>query len=56
MSEKNTFGDLPPSSRVAGIRFLAAAAATMRPTAVLPVKAILAMRVEEASAAPASAP
>lgn len=56
MSLKKMFGDLPPSSSVAGMRFLAAAAAIMRPTAVLPVNAILAMRVDAASAAPASAP
>jgi hypothetical protein len=49
-------GDLPPSSSVAGMRLAAAAAATLRPTSVLPVKAILAMRLEDASAAPASGP
>ena len=31
-------GDLPPSSRETGVRFLAAAAATMRPTRGLPVR------------------
>ena len=30
-------GDLPPSSRVSGVRFAAAAAMTLRPTAVEPV-------------------
>ena len=30
-------GDLPPSSRVSGVRFGAAAAITLRPTAVEPV-------------------
>jgi len=34
--------------------FTAAAAAILRPTAVLPVKAIFAMRLELASAAPTS--
>lgn len=32
--------DLPPSSRVTGLMFLAAAAAIMRPTSVLPVNEI----------------
>ena len=31
-------GDLPPSSSVTGVRFFAAACATIRPTAVEPVK------------------
>ena len=31
-------GDLPPSSSVVGVRLAAAAAATLRPTAVEPVK------------------
>ncbi len=56
MSLKKMLGDLPPSSSVAGMRLAAAAAATLRPTSVLPVKAILAMRLEAASAAPASGP
>jgi hypothetical protein len=34
-------GDLPPSSRIQGVRFLAAAAATNLPFSVEPVKMIL---------------
>ncbi|MCY1366057.1 hypothetical protein D9M69_529340 [compost metagenome] len=56
MSAKNTLGDLPPSSSVAGIRLLAAACAITRPVVVEPVKAILAMRLLCASGMPASRP
>jgi len=55
-SAKKMLGDLPPSSRVAGMRLLAAAWAMTRPVAVEPVKAILAMRLLEARAMPASRP
>ena len=44
-SSKKMFGLLPPSSSVAGIRLVAAACAMTRPVAVVPVKAILAMRL-----------
>jgi hypothetical protein len=56
MSSKKMLGDLPPSSRVAGIRLVAAAWAITRPVAVEPVKAILAMRLLVASGMPASRP
>lgn len=35
---KKMFGDLPPSSSVAGMRFCAAAAATFLPTSVEPAQ------------------
>ncbi|MCY1384372.1 hypothetical protein D9M69_726190 [compost metagenome] len=56
MSAKNTLGDLPPSSSVAGIRLFAAACAITRPVVVEPVNAIFAMRLEVASGMPASRP
>ena len=40
-SLKKMFADFPPSSRVEGISFSAAARATLRPTSVEPVKASL---------------
>ena len=40
-SAKTTCGDLPPSSNVTGLRFSAAATATLRPVAVDPVNATL---------------
>lgn len=49
-------GDLPPSSSVHGMMLAAAAAATFLPTAVEPVNASLAMRLDAASGAPASGP
>ena len=50
------FGLLPPSSRVTGIRFCDAYCMISRPVVVSPVKAILAMRLEDASGLPASTP
>ena len=50
------FGDLPPSSSVTGMRFWLAYCMIRRPVVVSPVKAILAMRVLEASGLPASRP
>ncbi len=49
-------GDLPPSSRVTGIRFWLAYCMISRPVVVSPVKAILAMRGLDASGLPASRP
>ena len=49
-------GDLPPSSRVAGIRLFAAAWAITRPVLVEPVKAIFAIRLLLAKGSPASRP
>ncbi len=40
-SGNTTCGDLPPSSSVTGLRFSAAATATLRPVAVEPVNATL---------------
>ena len=56
ISAKNTLGDLPPNSKVAGIRLLAAAVAIARPVAVEPVKPILAIRLLLANGAPTSRP
>ena len=56
MSSKNNAGDLPPSSRVTGMILSAAALLMILPTSVDPVKAILAIRSEPDSAAPASSP
>jgi len=53
-SGKTTCGDLPPSSRVTGFRFSAAACATARPVAVDPVNATLSTPGWPASAAPPS--
>jgi len=53
-SGKTTCGDLPPSSRVTGFRFSAAACATARPVAVDPVNATLSTPGCPASAAPTS--
>ena len=50
------FGLLPPSSRVTGIRFWLAYCMIRRPVVVSPVKAILAIRLDEASGLPASTP
>ena len=50
------FGLLPPSSRLTGIRFWLAYCMISRPVVVSPVKAILRIRLEEASGLPASAP
>ena len=55
-SAKKTLGDLPPSSRVTGIRFWLAYCMISRPVVVSPVKAILAMRELEARGLPASRP
>ncbi len=55
-SAMKMLADLPPSSKVTGIRLSAAAFMITLPVAVEPVKAILAMRFEEASAWPASRP
>src|SRR4030067_340049 len=44
-SAKKMLGDLPPSSRVTGIRFSDAYCMISRPVVVSPVKAILAMRL-----------
>ncbi len=55
-SAKKMLGDLPPSSSVTGIRFWLAYCMIMRPVVVSPVKAILAMRGDEASGLPASSP
>ena len=49
-------GLLPPSSRVTGIRFCEAYCMISRPVVVSPVKAILAIRLDEASGLPASTP
>ena len=49
-------GLLPPSSRVTGIRFSEAYWEMRRPVVVSPVKAILRMRLLEASGLPASTP
>ena len=49
-------GLLPPSSRVTGIRFWLAYCMISRPVVVSPVKAILAIRLLEASGLPASTP
>src|ERR1043166_7475675 len=48
-SLKKMLGDLPPSSSVTGMRFWLAYCMISRPVVVSPVKAILAMRGEEAS-------
>ena len=50
------FGLLPPSSRVTGIRFWLAYCMISRPVVVSPVKAILRIRLDEASGLPASTP
>ena len=50
------FGDFPPSSSVKGINAATAPSAILRPVAVDPVKAILAIRPDRTSASPASAP
>ena len=55
-SSKKMLGDLPPSSSVTGIRFCEAYCMISRPVVVSPVKAILAMRLLEASGLPASRP
>ena len=55
-SGRKTFGLLPPSSSVTGMRFWEAYCMIRRPVVVSPVKATLAMRSEEASGLPASAP
>ena len=55
-SPKKMLGDLPPSSSVTGIRFWAAYCMIIRPVEVSPVKAILAMRGDDASGLPASTP
>ncbi len=55
-SSKKMFGLLPPSSSVTGIRFWLAYCMIRRPVVVSPVKAILAMRLLEASGLPASRP
>ncbi len=57
LAEESTMqGLFPPSSRVTGVRLLAAAARTFRPTALLPVKKILskgsAVRAAAVSASP----
>ena len=49
-------GDLPPSSSVTGMMFCDAYCMMRRPVVVSPVKAILAMRLLEASGLPASRP
>src|SRR6201995_3166924 len=51
-SEKKMLGLLPPSSSVTGMRFWLAYCMISRPVVVSPVKAILAMRLEEASGLP----
>ena len=55
-SLKKMFGDLPPSSSVTGMMFRVAYSMIFWPTAVEPVKAILAMRGLVASGSPTSAP
>ena len=55
-SSKKTFGDLPPNSRVTGMRFWLAYCMISRPVVVSPVNAILAMRLFDASGLPASRP
>ena len=50
------FGLLPPSSRVTGMMFWLAYCMISRPVVVSPVKAILAIRLEDASGLPASTP
>ncbi len=55
-SWKKMFGDLPPSSSVTGMRFCVAYCMISRPVVVSPVKAILAMRFDDASGLPASRP
>lgn len=47
---------LPPSSEVTGIRFWLAYCMISRPVVVSPVKAILEIRLLDASGLPASAP
>ncbi len=49
-------GDLPPSSSVVGVRLAAAACATLRPTAVEPVKNRWSKGSEATSAATAASP
>jgi len=56
MSAKKILGDLPPNSRVAGIRLFAAACAITRPVEVDPVNAIFAILLLVASGIPASRP
>ena len=53
---KNTFGDLPPSSSVIGMRFSEAYCMIRRPVVVSPVKAIFLMPSCCASGLPASGP
>ena len=55
-SAKKILGLLPPSSRVTGIRFWLAYCMISRPVVVSPVKAILAIRLLDASGLPASTP
>ena len=50
------FGLLPPSSSVTGMMFWLAYCMIRRPVVVSPVKAILAIRLDEASGLPASTP
>ena len=56
MSSKKMFGLLPPSSKVTGMMFSLAYCMISLPVVVSPVKAILAMRLLEASGLPASRP
>ncbi|MCY1540680.1 hypothetical protein D9M68_763330 [compost metagenome] len=55
-SAKKMLGDLPPSSSVTGMRFWLAYCEISRPVVVSPVKAILPMRLLDASGLPASTP
>ena len=55
-SEKKMLGLLPPSSSVTGMRFWLAYCMISRPVVVSPVKAILAIRLLDASGLPASTP
>ena len=55
-SSKNTFGDLPPSSNVTLMMFSDAYCLMRRPVVVLPVNAILRMRLLDARGLPASMP
>ena len=56
MSSKKMFGDLPPSSNVTGMIFSVAYCIIICPTAVEPVKAILAIRGLVANGRPTSTP
>jgi hypothetical protein len=56
MSSKKMLGLFPPSSRVTGMMFWLAYCMINRPVVVSPVKAILRIRLDDASGFPASIP